>query len=552
HKPGGTPNHHQARDDRLTCSTGRGSQQGGAIPTVHIHLLALLCEALRGTTCRFPGATVAINVNGQNGSYFQTRKGLRQGDPLSPILFNIVVDMLSIIINRAKVEGKVNGVIPHLVEDGLSILQYADDTVIFLDHNLEKAKNMKVLLCVFEKLSGLKINFSKSEIFCFGQAKECENAYSKLFGCRSGSFPFRYLGLLMHYRKLRNSGRKHIEERFKKCLIGWKGKLLSVGGRLVLINSVLSSLPMFMLSFFAIPKGVLRKLDYFRSRFFRQNDQHKKKFHLIKWDHIRQPKEQGGLGIIDLKVQNKCLLSKWLFKLANEDGIWQNLLRNKYLKSKPLGVGIKRPRVSHFCAGLMEVKQEFLSLGSFSIGDGTQVRFWEDTWCGNRTLKSLYPSLFNIVSKKGATVAEVMGSTPLNVSFRRGLHGDRLQAWNELVGWVMNFELREERDVFNWGLNKTGLFTVRTMYKQLINNGIKVSQEIWKTKIPLKTKIVMWYVKRGVLLTKDNLARRNWNGSPRGTFWLRHWAKLQRNEDQVQWLTQGVHNLEVAALRIFN
>ncbi|WVZ90646.1 hypothetical protein U9M48_036930, partial [Paspalum notatum var. saurae] len=382
------------------------------------------------------GGNVAINVNGQNDFYFQTRKGLRQGDPLSPILFNIVVDMLAIIINRAKVEGKVNGVILHLVEDGLSILQYADDTVIFLDHHLEKARNMKVLLCVFEKLSGLKINFYKSEIFYFGQAKECENAYSELFG----------------------------EERFEKRLIGWKGKLLSVGGRLVLINSVLSSLP------------------------------------------IR------GLGIIDLEVHNKCLLSKWVFKLANEDGIWQNLLRNKYLKSKPFGGGIKRPGVSHFWAGLMEVKQEFLSLGSFSIGDGTQVRFWEDTWCGNRTFKSLYPSLFNILRKKGATVADVMSSIPLNVSFRRGLYGNRLHAWNELVGRVMSLELREGRDVFNWGLNKTGLFTVRSMYKHLINNGIKVSQEIWQTKIPLKTKIFMWYVKRGVLLTKNNLARRNWNG----------------------------------------
>ncbi|WVZ54093.1 hypothetical protein U9M48_004953 [Paspalum notatum var. saurae] len=399
------------------------------------------------------GGNVAINVNGQSGSYFQTRKDLRQGDPLSPILFNIVADMLAIIINRAKTEGKVNRVIPHLVDDGLSILQYADDTVIFLDHDLEKAKNMKILLCVFEKLSGLKINFHKSEIFCFGQA---------------------YLGLPMHYRKLRNNDWRPIEERFEKRLIGWKGKLLSVGGRLVLINSVLSSLPI--------------------SRFFWQNDQHKKKYHLIRWDQIRQPKEQGGLGIIDLEVQNKCLLSKWLFKLANEDGIWQSLLRNKYLKAKPLGDGGKKPVVSHFWAGLMDVKQEFLSLGSFSIGDGTQVRFWEDNWCGNRPLKLQHPSLFNIVRKKGATVADVMRSIPLNISFRRGLYGERA-----------GHEFRNEgRDVFNWGLNKTGVFTVRSMYKHLVNNGIKVSQEIWKTKIPLKTKIFMWYVKRGVLLTKDN------------------------------------------------
>ena len=71
------------------------------------------------------------------GSYFQTKKGVRQGDPLSPILFNIVADMLMLFINRAKVEDQLSGVVPHLIEGGLSILQYADDTILFLDHNLE-------------------------------------------------------------------------------------------------------------------------------------------------------------------------------------------------------------------------------------------------------------------------------------------------------------------------------------------------------------------------------------------------------------------------------
>ena len=68
------------------------------------------------------GGRVAINVNDEVGPFFQTRKGLRQGDPLSPILFNLVADMLSIFINRAKVDNQLRGVVPHLFEGGLSIL----------------------------------------------------------------------------------------------------------------------------------------------------------------------------------------------------------------------------------------------------------------------------------------------------------------------------------------------------------------------------------------------------------------------------------------------
>jgi hypothetical protein len=76
---------------------------------------------------------VGIKVNDRTGANFQTKKGLIQGDPLSPILFNAVVDMLGILIKRAK-ERQVAGLVPHLVDDSLSVLQYADDTLLFLEH----------------------------------------------------------------------------------------------------------------------------------------------------------------------------------------------------------------------------------------------------------------------------------------------------------------------------------------------------------------------------------------------------------------------------------
>jgi len=85
-----------------------------------------------------------------------------------------------------------------------------------MDHNIEIATNMKMLLCAFEQLSGLKINFHGSEIFCFGQAKELEQQYSQLFGCQSGKYPFRYLGIPMHFRKLSHADWRIVEDKFEK------------------------------------------------------------------------------------------------------------------------------------------------------------------------------------------------------------------------------------------------------------------------------------------------------------------------------------------------
>jgi hypothetical protein len=90
--------------------------------------------------------------------------------------------MLAILISRAKDEGKVGNFLSHLIDGGLSILQYADDTILFLEHDIAKAVNMKLILCISEQLSGLKINFNKSEFFCFGKAKDMEDQYRHIFG----------------------------------------------------------------------------------------------------------------------------------------------------------------------------------------------------------------------------------------------------------------------------------------------------------------------------------------------------------------------------------
>ncbi|WVZ50896.1 LOW QUALITY PROTEIN: hypothetical protein U9M48_002103 [Paspalum notatum var. saurae] len=147
------------------------------------------------------GGSVAVNVNEEIGR-------LQQGDPLSPLLFNIVADMLTVLIKRANMDGQIRGIVLYLVDGGLSILQYADDTIIFMDHDLEMARNMKLILCAFQQLSGLKINFSKSEIYCFGNAQNHLDQYMEIFGCKIGEFHFSYIGIPIHFKKLSADGKK--------------------------------------------------------------------------------------------------------------------------------------------------------------------------------------------------------------------------------------------------------------------------------------------------------------------------------------------------------
>jgi hypothetical protein len=109
---------------------------------------------------------------------------------------------------------------------------------------------------------------------------------------------------------------------------------------------------MFTLSFLEFPKGVRKRLDYYRSRFFWQSDEDKKKYILSRWNIICRPKDQGGLGIEVLELKNKCLLSKWLFKLLHKDGMWQQLLHNKYIRNKTLAQIEAKPTDSPFCKSL--------------------------------------------------------------------------------------------------------------------------------------------------------------------------------------------------------
>jgi hypothetical protein len=122
-----------------------------------------------------------------------------------------------------------------------------------------------------------------------------------------------------------------------------------------------------------------------------------------------------------------------------------------------------------------------------------------------------FPELYRIVRKRGVSVASVLNSTPLNVSFRRGLAGERLNEWLKLVSLVLPVNLNNDKDSFIWQIKKNGVFSTQSLYRELMKREkISGNEVFWKAKLPLKIKIFLWYLKKGVILTKDNLSKRRW------------------------------------------
>ena len=157
-----------------------------------------------------------MKVNDEIGPYFKTFKGLRQGDPLSPLLFDIAADALAISLDNAMQGGFVKGVLSELNDCEVNMLHYADDTIFLLQDDENNAKNLKFILTAFEQMSGLTINFHKSEIFMFGEAANKTRLYQDIFTCEVGKMPIKYLGLPVADVRLGNKFWKGVTEKIKK------------------------------------------------------------------------------------------------------------------------------------------------------------------------------------------------------------------------------------------------------------------------------------------------------------------------------------------------
>jgi hypothetical protein len=380
-------------------------------------------------------------------------------------------------------------------------------------------------------VSGLKVNFWKSNILGVNVSQQFMRVASAFLNCRIGSVPFKYLGLPVGANIRREATWEPLLYSLLKRLGCWANHFISLGGRITLLNSVLNAIPIFYLSFLKIPILVWKKICRIQREFLWGRRGSRKKINWIKWDVVYQPKSLGGLGVRDIRAVNISLLAKWRWRLLHDDQVLgKEVLKGKYgelvIGSVELGEESKLWYSSTWwrdiCSIGINLDQNWFSHQVIKkLGNGSQTRFWKDIWVGDIMLCEKFPRLFSIISNKDATVAEVWSpgvGSGWNLIWRRNLFVWETTLLEELLLLLGPIVLSTERDDLGWRPEQGGVFSVKSTYTLVSNllierRMVTLDQElafkvIWKCPVPSKVSGLVWMVLHDKMSARDNLVRR--------------------------------------------
>ncbi|GJW36817.1 RNA-directed DNA polymerase, eukaryota [Tanacetum coccineum] len=396
----------------------------------------------------FSSAMASVIVNGSPTSEFQVQCGLKQGDPLAPYLFILVMESLHLSFSRVIEAGMFKGL---LVDNSVMIshLFYADDAV-FVGELSDSNLILQVLQC-FYLTSGLKINMQKRNLMGVGvNHYDLVEAASKL-GCSILNTPFIYLGVTVRSSMSRVRAWEDTLCKLKLRLSKWKNKTLSIGGRLTLLKVVLGATPIYAMSLYKVPKIVLNVMESIRSKFFNGVDGGDKKITWIKWTKVLAAKRNGGLGVSSFYALNRALLFRWVWRfISQEDSLWFRLVRAIH------GDDINRFQAANFspwASILREIHSlkvrgiDLVSHCRKRVGDGLNTCFWEDIWIGDQPLKLMFPRIYALESNKLCTVADKCHPIALDQSLRRRIRGGvESQQYTQLHDLIRSFIFSNTKD----------------------------------------------------------------------------------------------------------
>ncbi|GJY95036.1 RNA-directed DNA polymerase, eukaryota [Tanacetum coccineum] len=452
----------------------------------------------------------SVLVNGSPTSEFQLQCGLKQGDPLAPYLFILVMESLHLSFARVIEAGFFKGV---AISNSVTIshLFYADDAVFVGDWSESNLSSILNVLHCFSLTSGLKINVHKSQLLGVGVPPDIIEAAAHSLGCSVMKTPFKYLGVPvggnMHSIKAWDDVIRKIKSRLSK----WKVNTLSVGGRLSLLKSVLGSSPSYWLSLFKVPKGVLASMEALRRDFFHGTHNDVKKIAWVKWSKVLSSKKNGGLGVSSFYASNRALLFKWIWRFISQDNsLWARVINAIH------GHSIQVPAASSPSLWISIVREfhvlksrgiDFVSYCKKRIGNGLNTRFWEEVWIGDQKLCNLFPRIFALENDKTCTVA-VKLLDGIERSLRRhvrgGVESQQLIQIHELISTSF---LSNTEDRWVWSLNGSGLFRVSDI-RILLDDSFLPKEVVatrWVKFLPIKINIFAWKVSLDRLPTRLNL-----------------------------------------------
>lgn len=344
---------------------------------------------------------LAILINGNATNFFQSSRGVRQGDPLSPYLFILGMKFLSLLIHN-QISNHFWTPIP-ITSPGpfISHTFFADDIFLFDEANVNNAKAITNVLDDFTHHSGLHINLKKSKNFF---SSNCKNSISSnisiMLNIKQTSSLGAYLGFPLLPRNPKHSDFEPLLENLNSKMAKWKTKTLTLAGRVTLAKSVLNVIPTHIMQCLVLPSKTSETINRIVRNFIWGSSNEERKIHLLKWDTITLPKNLGGLQLRENKAHNLSLLGSlaWRFLTLPSTSIWTSILKSKYLSHSephPFTIPTANSKNSHIRKSLLVGWTTISHFIKWTIENGSKVRFWLDFWVNDTNLpliNSLWPS----------------------------------------------------------------------------------------------------------------------------------------------------------------
>ena len=400
----------------------------------------------------------------------------------------------------------------------ISRLFYADDAIFIGEWSQSNVYNVICMLRCFYLMNGIKINVHKSKLLGLCVSDDDILDMASVLSCGVSKLPLTYIGLPVECNMGRCENWKYIIQKFSSKMSQWKARLLSVGGRLSLIKSVVGNLPTYYMSLYLMPTTVQKVLESMRNKFFIGGNLDEKKVTWVKWNSCLASKAMGGLGIGSIYALNVSLLFKWIWRFrCHPNDLWAKVIKGIHGQHGGIGTGrIAKSNASPWNVIVRSVSQlqlkgiDLLASCNRSLGDGKSVVFWEEYWCGDRPLKELFPRVYALDRDKRCTVAQRVNIIDWNNVLRRNPRGGvESSQFDDMKALISNVELSDNKDGWKWALNSTG-FSVASARKYVDEHILQggLSSTRWNKSVPIKVNVFRWRLSMNKLPTMVNLDRK--------------------------------------------